>query len=296
MLEIYSEAFGPWPFPKSKFALVETSFWGMEHSTAVAYGSSYPAWCKEHEEEDRYASRNTFFDYILIHESAHEWWGNAVSAEHWGHFWIHEGFGTYAEGVYVEKLQGRERADEYFAGQARRSLNSDGSLYRGDDPKSGKAYSGLIYYKGARVLNTLRHYVDDDDAWWDTLRTFNLSHRYGNADTEDFRAVLEERTKRDWKRFFDEWFYGAGVPQVKGTITLTDSQIRLELTNEGNGETSFHVPLDLAWNAGNETVTRRVWLAPGIHESEISVSAAVTELRVRHLNRVLGLHDVKVQP
>src|SRR5690606_22198386 len=97
MIDAFTRAFGPWPVPESKIGLVETNFWGMEHSSAVAYGSSYPAWCEQAGETDPYASRNRYFDYILVHEMAHEWWGNAVSATEWGHFWIHEGFGTYAE-------------------------------------------------------------------------------------------------------------------------------------------------------------------------------------------------------
>ena len=120
LLRIFSDAFGPYPFPGSKFALVETNFWGMEHSTAIAYGSSYPAWCEAEGIRDPHADRNKWFDYILVHEVAHEWWGNSVSAADWGHFWIHEGMGSYAEGVYVERTRGREAADTYFAEVARR--------------------------------------------------------------------------------------------------------------------------------------------------------------------------------
>ncbi len=119
VIAAFSEAFGPWPFPRSKVALVQTSFWGMEHSTAVAYGSSFPAWIAAHGGEDPYAARNRWFDYILVHETAHEWWGNAVSAADWGDFWLHEGFATYAEGVYVEKRDGPEAARRYFAEMAR---------------------------------------------------------------------------------------------------------------------------------------------------------------------------------
>ena len=292
MLEIFSEAFGPWPFPDAKFALVETSFWGMEHSTAVAYGSSYPAWCQKTGAKDRYERRNRDFDYILVHESAHEWWGNAVSANDWGHFWIHEGFGTYAEGVYIEKTIGRERADAYFAAQGARSISPKGSLYRGEDPESGAAYSGLIYSKGAAVLHTLRHYVNDDDAWWDTLRTFNLRHRYGNADTEDFRAVLEEKTGREWEQFFAEWFYGAGAPSVTGSISLEGGKAIAELECTGNGATEFHVPVDIAWTEDGESKIKRLWLDPGSNQFEWKTAAK--DVQIVHLERLLGKHDVQV--
>src|SRR5260221_10705754 len=139
MLEIYSKAFGPFPFPKSKFALVETNFWGMEHSTCVAYGSTFPAWCKAHDEIDAHAGENARFDYILIHESAHEWWGNGVSAKSWGHFWIHEGFATYAEAVYLEEKEDAAAAQAHLEGM-KASIGPTSRLFRGENVDSGAAY------------------------------------------------------------------------------------------------------------------------------------------------------------
>ncbi len=291
LIEVFSEAFGPWPFPDSKFGLVETNFWGMEHSTAVAYGSSYPAWCKETGARDPYARRNRFFDYILIHEVAHEWWGNAVSTDDWGHFWIHEGFGTYAEGVYVEFTEGRERADEYFRTQRGGAMHPEGRLWRGEDPESGDAYAGLIYSKGACVLNTLRHFVADDEVWWKSLRDFNLAFRYGNADTEDFRAVLEKTTDRSWERFFAEWFYGKGAPVTLGTVTAGDGSVAVSVEVEGE----FHLPLDLAWSDGSGEVARRVWLDPGDNRITLDCDGTPGDLRLEHLSRVLGKHKIEVE-
>jgi aminopeptidase N len=292
LLSIFSEAFGPWPFPDAKFGLVETSFWGMEHSTAVAYGSSYPAWCRVNGVEDRYAGRNRDFDYILVHEVAHEWWGNAVSAVDWGDFWIHEGFGTYAEGVYVERTAGRAAADRYFASQGRR-MGKRSRLYRGAGTTSAEAYSGVIYSKGAAVLNTLRHYVDDDAAWWRTLREFNLDARYGNATTEDFRSHLERVTGRGWGTFFEEYVYGEGYPRLTGTFAAEDGGVRLALACEGSGETGFHVPLDLVWREGGDTVRRRVMVPPGEYARLLPTSAPPTDVRVENLGRVLGRHAVE---
>jgi len=294
LFRIYSDAFGPWPYPESKFGLVETSFWGMEHSTAVAYGSSYPAWCKLHDEPDRYAGRHKYFDYILVHEVAHEWWGNAVSAESWGHFWIHEGFGTYAEGVYVERTQGRERADEYFRDTARR-IRPSARLYRGDDVDSGEAYSGAIYSKGACVLNTLRHYVDDDDAWWLALRTFNERFRYGNATSDDFRVVVEEVCGGDWAAFFDQWVYGEGQPAVTGSVRVDGDALAVDVEVGASGATSFHVPLDLAWTEHGEPRSARIWLVPGANRVRVATGGDPADLSVEHLDRVLGRHDVSVE-
>jgi aminopeptidase N len=292
ILATFSEAFGPWPFPDAKVGLVQTSFWGMEHSTAVAYGSSFPAWIAEHGGKDRYASRNRWFDYILVHELAHEWWGNAVSAADWGDFWLHEGFATYAGGVYVERRDGRETADRFFAEQAA-WVHPKAVLYRGAGTSSKQAFSAAIYSKGACVLNTLRHYLDDDETWWELLRTFQLRHRYGNATTEDLRAVLEELSGRDWSGFFDQWVHGAGYPRLSGRVRAQDGGVLVELEKPAS-PTGCVVPLDLAWREGDRRVTRRLWFGPGAHRERIACELPPTEIEVRHLERLLGEHDVRV--
>lgn len=289
MIDAFSKAFGPFPFPESKFGLVETNFWGMEHSTAIAYGSSYPLWCQKNDVRDRFRGRNRFFDYILVHESAHEWWGNAVSASDWGHFWIHEGFGTYAEGVYVELTQGRDQAERYFASiepMARR-----GRLYRGERVNSRQAYSGTIYYRGAWVLRTLRHYLADDEVWWKTLRDFNSKFRYKNASTEDFQSVLEANTGRAWGRFFKEWFYGSGSPRLEGTVKASGKTIRVQVRVSGG---DFHVPLDLRWKEAGKARSRRLMLEPGENELAVPCGAKPRSLEVVDLQRVLGRHQVEV--
>ncbi len=292
MLAAYSRAFGPFPFPDSKYALVETSFWGMEHSTAVAYGSSYPAWIAEHGGKDRYASRNKLFDYILVHESAHEWWGNGVSAKAWGDFWIHEGFATYAEAVYLESTKGPLVAQQHM-NSWKGDVSADSHLYRGDDVDSEHAYALVLYAKGAWVLHTLRQYMADDEAFWRSLRAFNLEYRYKNASSRDFCAIVERETKGDWKRFFDEWVYGAGYPRLAGSVKSQDDAITIDVENRGSSTTGFHVPLDLAWNVGDTQHAQRVWLEPGENHQTLPTQGAVTSLRIVGLERILCDADVR---
>jgi aminopeptidase N len=293
LLGIYSSAFGPWPFPEAKVGLVETSFWGMEHSTAVAYGSSYPAWSALHGERDPFEDRNRWFDYILVHELAHEWWGNAVSAADWGDLWLHEGLATYAEGVYVEMRHGREQADRFFAEQAS-YVHPKAMLYRGSGKSAKQAFSGAVYSKGGCVLHTLRHYLDDDQTWWRVLQEFQARYRYRNATTEGFRAVLEELSGRDWQEFFDEWVYGVGYPRLAGRVRGAADGVQLEIENPSD-PTPFHVPLDLAWLEGSEPVAKRIWLAPGTNRLELATPAPPAKLAVRHLERLLGKHALEVE-
>jgi len=294
MLAIYSKAFGPFPFPKSKFALVESNFWGMEHSTCVAYGSTFPAWCKAHDEPDVHAHENERFDYILVHESAHEWWGNGVSAKSWGHFWIHEGFATYAEVVYLEEKEGEAAAAAHLAA-IQGSIRPASRLFRGANVDSGQAYAPEIYFKGAWVLHTLRHDVDDDDAWWKSLRDFNVAFRYRNADTEDFRAILEQDTGKSWKTFFDEWVYGEGYPVIDGTVTAKARSFLVQVNVKGSGKTGFHVPIDVAWREAQEAKTQRILLEPGDNRIEIPTRSKPRGLAVNGLENVLCERSIRFQ-
>lgn len=291
---VYARYFGPWPFPDAKLGIVSTSFLGMEHPTALAYGSSYPAWRRRQGLADPWAQRNRLFDYVLVHELAHEWWGNAVSASDWGHFWIHEGFGTYAEALVAEALHGRATADEYLE-RMRSWVAEDSRLFRGRGKSSEEAYGSVLYVKGAWVLNTLRHYVADDELWWRALREFNLRHRYGTVDTEDFRAVLEELSGKSFARFFDEWVYGVGFPCLAGTVRAEGDTIAVEIENPVRHESPFHVPLDLAWSEGDARRTARVWVEPGRSSLVVPCGAPPRGIEVVDLHRVLGKHNVVVR-
>jgi aminopeptidase N len=288
LLDAYGEAFGPFPFPESKFCLVQTPFWGMEHSTVVAYGNSWPAWLERQgkQGEDPWAPFNVFFDYILIHEVAHEWWGNAVSASDWGHLWIHEGFGTYSEAVYVEKVYGRGAADSYLA-TLRPKISPRFRTFRGKGVLPSQAFDNNVYYKGAWVLNTLRTFVDDDAAWWRALREFNLRFRYKNAATEDFQKVLEEVTGKPWGRFFQEWFYGDSYPLLIGSVKAAEGKIVAEISNPPQFGQGYHVPLELRWQEGGRTRTERRMLEPGENRLEIATSGRPQGLQVLNLNRIL---------
>jgi aminopeptidase N len=300
MLAVYGEAFGPFPFPESKFGLVETSFWGMEHSTAVAYGSSFPAWIEQHGGKDRYAPFNAYFDMVLIHESAHEWWGNAVSAKDWRDYWLHEGFATYAEGVYVEKTQGADRADAFFA-EKRACVSKNGSLDQGEGRTSRDVYSPEVYCRGASVLHTLRQFVDDDEAWWRALRELNMELRYKNATPDDLRGALERETGKSWERFFDEWVRGSGYPVVKGRMRARPGDdprapfaIEVELQNDGTAATGFHFPLRLAFRDGGRERQATIDVGPGETRTSVACGAKPEELRIVRLKGMLGDFDIRV--
>jgi aminopeptidase N len=199
ILEVFGRRFREYPFLDDKFWVAEAPYLGMEHQTLVAYG-------------DDFTDNDFGFDTLLLHEMAHEWWGNAVSVADWADFWIQEGFATYSEAVYVLDTLGREDYLAYMADMRSRIAN-DHPLVRGRNLTSYEAYSGDIYVKGAWVLHTLRWLVGDA-AHDEMLRRFATDPWTGSAkvDTTDFIALAAEVAGRDLEWFFDRYVFTAPLP------------------------------------------------------------------------------------
>ncbi len=161
MLEAFQHYFGEYPFKNDGYKLIEVPYSGMEHQTAVTYGNRYA---------NGYLGRDWTgvgisprFDFIIIHESGHEWFGNSVSAADRSDMWIHEGWTTYLECLYVEYMYGRDDARKYVNGYKSKVRNRSpiiGSRGENASPPPDQ------YFKGALFLNTLRSVVDDDKRWW----------------------------------------------------------------------------------------------------------------------------------
>ena len=170
MLQCFEEKFGTYPFWKDGYALVETSYWGMEHQGCIAYGNNYknePEWG---------------FDYIIVHESGHEWFGNSVSVPDHAEMWIHESFTTYAEAIYVECQKGYDASCQYLTGQKINIINSSPILGPKDVNFDGWAGSDM-YYKGSWMLHTFRSILNDDTKWFETLKKFAVQNRISIINT-----------------------------------------------------------------------------------------------------------------
>ncbi|MFM2376832.1 MAG: hypothetical protein RLZZ165_1929 [Bacteroidota bacterium] len=205
MMRIYEKYFGEYPFWRDGYALVETPYLGMEHQGAIAYGNQY---------RPGYNGMDPLglkFDYIIIHESSHEWWGNSVSCKDHAELWIHEGFCTYGEAVYVEERWGREAATRYLLNQRSNILNL--SPIVGALGVNFQYWVGSdMYYKGAWMLHTLRNQVNDDVRWWQTLHDFAVEFRLKNTDTQELIEWWNERLGQDYTWLFREYLYHAKPP------------------------------------------------------------------------------------
>lgn len=217
MLTAYQHYFGDYPFPKDGYKLVEVPYLGMEHQSAVAYGNKY---------ENGYLGRDWAgvgiskkFDFIIIHESGHEWFGNAVTAADMSDMWIHEGWTTYMEGMYVEYFYGKADAIKYLNG-LKTHLKNDKAIVVSD--ADGKTVHGTnqqptqdMYFKGALMLNTLRSVVDDDAKWFELIHGFYQEFKYKNILTEDVVNYFNAHTGMDLTPIFDQYLRHVAIPTLE---------------------------------------------------------------------------------
>ena len=291
---VYSRAFGPFPFPEAKLAVVQAPFPSAEHATLIAYGSTFPAWRAREGLEDPLASYNRGYDAMLVHELAHEWWGNSVSTACWSDLWLHEGFATFAEGLYVEEVQGREAADAFF-NRLRSRVCRDWTLASDKRSCQRSAFSTSAYYKGAWALHLLRHFMDDDEAFFGVLRELQARHRHGTIRSIALLDALEAVTGEEWTWFFDQWIKGAGCPRLEGSVQAEGARIVVQVLNKVTDDRHFQLPLDLAWTQGGKPRERRLWLQPHHNHFELELEAPAKDLAVVRLQRLLGRHRVEVR-
>jgi len=210
MMDCFYEKFGEYPFQKDGYKLVETPYLGMEHQSAVAYGNGY---------QNGYLGTDLSktgiglkWDFIIIHESAHEWFGNSVSAADIADMWIHESFTAYAESVFVECEFGKKEAIRYLYGLR--------GIIANDRPIIGKygvnhEGSGDMYYKGANMLNTLRSVVNNDEKWWSLLKEFHETFKYQTIHANDVINFYNSRTKLNLKPIFEQYLNYASIPELQ---------------------------------------------------------------------------------
>ena len=200
ILEVLGRRFGEYPFLRDKYWAVEAPYLGMEHQTLIAYGS-------------RFADNRYGFDWILLHETAHEWWGNKVTAANFADLWLHEGFATYAEALYVNDTQGVDRYLEYMQRLAVQVTNRQ-PIVPGGAASSREAYTRDIYTKGACVLHTLR-WLLGDEAFFEILHDFPNDPRfaYRSVTTGDFTSFVDTRFKGDLSWFWERYLHRAALPE-----------------------------------------------------------------------------------
>lgn len=210
MLEAFRTFVGDYPFARDGFKLVEVPYAGMEHQSAVAYGNRFANGYLERDFTGTGIS--TKFDFIIVHESGHEWFGNAVSAADVSDMWIHEGWTTYLESLYVEHRFGPEDARTYVNGYKSKVRNQEPVItQRGLHRMPNQD----MYFKGALFLHTLRNVVDDDARWLPLIREVFREFAYRNILTEDLEQFMSARLGRNLAPLFNQYLRRSQLPTLE---------------------------------------------------------------------------------
>ncbi len=210
MLDAFQHYFGEYPFIKDGYKLIQVPYTGMEHQSAVTYGNHFT---------NGYYGRDWTgvgislrFDFIIIHESGHEWFGNAISARDVSDMWIHEGWDTYAESLYVEYLYGKSDAIRYINGLKSKVKNQAPILTeRGTNQQPTEDQ----YFKGGLFLNTLRSVINDDPKWFALIREYYQTYKYQTIVTQDVIGFFNQHTGIDLTPEFNQYLRHAALPRLE---------------------------------------------------------------------------------
>lgn len=217
MLNCFENWFGPYPFYEDSYKMVETPHLGMEHQSAIAYGNQF---MNGYLGNDLSGSGwGNKWDYIIVHESGHEWFANNISTNDLADMWVHEGFTDYSEPLFVECQYGKKAADEYCQG-LRRNIQNDRPVI--GDYGVNKEGSGDMYAKGANLLHTIRQVINDDVVFKKILRGLNKDFYHKTVDSKDVEKYISRESGKDLSKIFDQYLRTIKIPvleyKIKGKI------------------------------------------------------------------------------
>ena len=210
MLQAFQHYFGEYPFKKDGYKLIEVPYAGMEHQSAVAYGNHFANGYLERDWTGVGISLR--FDFIIIHESGHEWFGNSITAADPSDMWIHEGWTTYLECLYVEYMYGHDDYLKYVNAYKTKVKNAKPIIAeRGINAEPPQDQ----YFKGALFLNTLRSVINDDPRWFKLIHDLYQHFKYKNIMTEDIVAFFNQKTGKDFTPIFNQYLRHTAIPTLE---------------------------------------------------------------------------------
>lgn len=274
MLEAFEYWFGPYPFYEDGYKLVEVPYLGMEHQSSVTYGNKY---------QNGYLGRDLSgtgqglkFDFIIIHESGHEWFANSITYNDVADMWVHEGFTQYSEGLYLEYHFGKEAGYEYLEGLRRNIRNDIPIIGVYDVNQEG---SGDMYAKGANLLHMIRQLVDDDDTWRDLLRGINKDFYHQTVSSKQVEDYIIDRTGLDLQPVFDQYLRNVEIPVL--VYALEEGVLRYRWDNCIEGfDMPVRVKLARDSGSGDSSQQKTAWLYPTAEWQQMPLNATIDSLSV----------------
>lgn len=264
MLKAFENWFGPYPFYEDSYKLVEAPYLGMEHQSCVTYGNGY---------KNGYLGSDLSgtgwglkFDFIIIHESGHEWFANNITYKDIADMWIHESFTCYSESLFLEYYYGKEAGAEYVRG-IRKNIQNDKPIIGTYDVNNEG--SGDMYYKGSNMLHTLRQLVNDDAKWRTILRGLNSTFYHQTVTTKQIEDYMSAQIGLDLSKVFDQYLRDIRIPTLE--YSFKGNTLKYRWTNTVAG---FDMPLKVFLN-GTE-----ILLKPKNEWSELNSPIKVEKIEI----------------
>jgi aminopeptidase N len=253
MLEAFEHWFGPYPFYEDSYKIVQAPYLGMEHQSSITYGNNF---------QNGYLGRDLSgtgwgmkFDFIIIHESGHEWFANNITYNDVADMWIHESFTHYSETLFLDYHYGEEAGNAYIQG-VRSSIQNDRPIIG----TYGVNHEGSsdMYYKGGNMLHTLRQLFQDDEKWRMTLRGLNKAFYHQTVSSIQIEKYLEDAYGKSLEGFFDQFLRDTAIPTFTYRVLNGALLYKWENTNE-----MFNMPVKVYINGEPE------WLQPSSKEFKV---------------------------
>ena len=234
-IEAFEHWFGPYPFYEDSYKLVEVPYLGMEHQSSVTYGNKY---------DNGYLGTDLSgsgwglkWDFIIVHESGHEWFANNITFKDAADMWIHEGFTSYSESLYTEYFFGKNAGAEYTRGLRSRIANDKPLIGDYDVNSEG---SSDMYYKGHNLLHTLRQIVNDDEKWRNVLRGLNKDFYHQTVSSKQVEEYISSKVNLDLRTIFDQYLRDSRLPLLE--FKIEDGGISYRWSDVID---SFDMPIDV---------------------------------------------------
>ena len=262
MMKAFEYWFGPYPFYEDSYKLVEVPYLGMEHQSSITYGNQY---------KNGYLGRDLSgtgwglkFDFIIIHESGHEWFANNITNKDIADMWIHEGFTAYSENLFLDYYYGKEASSEYVIGTRKRIRNDRPIIGNYNVNAEG---SSDMYYKGANMIHMLRQFTKNDEKWRGILRKMNAKFHHQTVTTQQIESFLSDEIDLDLHSFFNQYLRDVRIPTLEYKIDKNILHYRWTNVVEG-----FEMPIEYESNKQWQWLYPTVsWQTKAINSSTITV-------------------------
>ncbi len=213
MMKAFEYWFGPYPFYEDSYKLVDAPHLGMEHQSATAYGNQYKMGYNGTDLSG--TGEGLKWDFIIIHESGHEWFANSICTKDIADMWVHESFTCYSETLFIEYHFGKESADKYLQGIRKNIQNDETIIGHYGVNKEG---SGDMYYKGANMLHTIRQIVNNDSLFRAMLINLNKSFHLKTVTTKEIEDFISSQLRLDLSSIFNQYLRTTKVPKLEYKI------------------------------------------------------------------------------